>query len=194
MAASACGHTNISSHDRPASDFHRLGESLLGSGHSVAAIRRVRARPAVFGRHSEADDRLPYIPVAPVAHTRRPAAGHCARHQLRPKGQHATSAASGRLPTTKTSSLACSSCEEPWHRLLSLRCRGITKMPATYDAWLRRAELTEKQLQKAGFGVARIWIRPVPFAAWCKERNVAPDQSARLTFAGDAVRDLPAWC
>jgi len=62
------------------------------------------------------------------------------------------------------------------------------------DAWLRRAELTEKQLQKAGFGVARIWIRPVPFAAWCEGRNVAPDQSARLTFAGDAVRDLPAWC
>ena len=24
------------------------------------------------------------------------------------------------------------------------------KLPATYDAWLKRAELTEKQLQKAG--------------------------------------------
>jgi hypothetical protein len=59
----ACGHTHISSHDRPASDFHRLGESLLGSGHSVAAIRRVRARPAVFGRHSEANDRLPTFPA-----------------------------------------------------------------------------------------------------------------------------------
>jgi hypothetical protein len=67
-------------------------------------------------------------------------------------------------------------------------------MAATYDAWLKRAELTEKQLQQAGFGVARIWIRPVPFAAWCKERNVAPDQSARLTFASDAIRDLSAWC
>ena len=62
------------------------------------------------------------------------------------------------------------------------------KLPATYDAWLKRAERTESQLQKAGFGVARIWIRPVPFAAWCKERNVTPDQAARVTFANEAAR------
>jgi hypothetical protein len=66
------------------------------------------------------------------------------------------------------------------------------KLPATYDAWLKRAEGIERQFRKAGFAVARIWIRPVAFAAWCKERNAAPDQSARLTFAGDAVRDRPA--
>jgi hypothetical protein len=66
------------------------------------------------------------------------------------------------------------------------------KLPATYDAWLRRAERSESQLRKAGFDVARIWIRPVPFAAWCKERNVSPDQRARLTFANEAARDLPA--
>ena len=62
------------------------------------------------------------------------------------------------------------------------------KLPATYDAWLERAERTESQLQKAGFGVARIWIRPRPFAAWCKERNVSPGQAARLTFANEAAR------
>jgi hypothetical protein len=62
------------------------------------------------------------------------------------------------------------------------------RLPATYDGWLKRAERTEKQFQKAGFGVARIWIRPRPFAAWCKERNVAPDQSARLTFANEVAR------
>ena len=39
------------------------------------------------------------------------------------------------------------------------------KLPATYDAWLKRAERTESQLQKAGFGVAGIWVRPAPFAA-----------------------------
>ena len=39
---------------------------------------------------------------------------------------------------------------------------------------------------KAGF--ARIWIRPVAFAAWCKERNVSPDQGARLTFVNEATR------
>jgi hypothetical protein len=66
--------------------------------------------------------------------------------------------------------------------------RDPDKLPTTYDAWLDRAERVERQFQKAGFAVARIWIRPVPFAAWCKERNVSPDQRARLTFANEAAR------
>jgi len=66
------------------------------------------------------------------------------------------------------------------------------KLPATYDAWLNRAEGIERQFQSAGFGVARIWIRPISFAAWCKERNVAPDQAARLTFVNEAAWSLPA--
>ncbi len=60
-------------------------------------------------------------------------------------------------------------------------------LPATYDAWLKRAERTESQMQKAGFGVPRIWIRPTAFAAWCKERNVSPNQAARLTFVNCAA-------
>ena len=66
------------------------------------------------------------------------------------------------------------------------------KLPATYDAWLERAEGVERQFKRAGFGVARIWIRPVPFAAWCRERNISPDQRARLTFANEAARSLSA--
>ena len=66
------------------------------------------------------------------------------------------------------------------------------KLPVTYDAWLTRTEQTESQLQKAGFAVARIWIRPVPFAAWCRERNVSPDQWARLTFVSEKARRLSA--
>ena len=66
------------------------------------------------------------------------------------------------------------------------------KFPTTYDAWLERAEQVERQFQKAGFGVARIWIRPVPFAAWCKERNVTLDQAARLTFVNAAARGCAA--
>jgi hypothetical protein len=65
-------------------------------------------------------------------------------------------------------------------------------LPATYDAWLKRAERTESQMQKAGFGVVRIWIRPIAFAAWCKQRNVSLDQRARLTFANEAARSLSA--
>jgi hypothetical protein len=63
-------------------------------------------------------------------------------------------------------------------------------LPATYDAWLKRAEHTESQMQKAGLGVVRIWIRPNAFTVWCKKRSVSPNQMARLTFANEAARDL----
>ena len=66
------------------------------------------------------------------------------------------------------------------------------RLPATYDAWLNRAEGIERQFQSAGFGVAKIWIRPIPFAACCKERNISPDQAARLTFVNEAARHPPA--
>jgi hypothetical protein len=66
------------------------------------------------------------------------------------------------------------------------------KLPATYDAWLQRAQQVESQLKRAGLGVARIWIRPGPFAAWCKERNVSLNQAARLTFANETARSFPA--
>jgi len=62
------------------------------------------------------------------------------------------------------------------------------KLPATYEAWLQRAEHVENQLQRAGLAVARVRIRPVPFAAWCKERGILPDQAARLTFANETAR------
>ena len=66
------------------------------------------------------------------------------------------------------------------------------KLPPTYDAWLARAEGVERQLKRAGFGVARIWVRPAPFAAWRKERDVSPDQAARLTFVNEAARHPPS--
>jgi hypothetical protein len=64
------------------------------------------------------------------------------------------------------------------------------KLPTTYDAWLERAERIEWQFQKAGFVVSKTWIRPIPFAAWCDERNISPDRVARLIFVNEAVRDL----
>ena len=61
-------------------------------------------------------------------------------------------------------------------------------MPPTFDAWLEHAETVEKQLAEAGFVVARVWIRPTTFTAWCEERNASPDQRARLTFANEFAR------
>ena len=63
------------------------------------------------------------------------------------------------------------------------------KLPTTFDAWLEHAKQVEKQFQAAGFAVVRIRIRPASFAAWCNERNVLPDQHARLSFANDAARE-----
>lgn len=61
-------------------------------------------------------------------------------------------------------------------------------MPPTFDAWLEHAERVEKRLAEAGFAVARVWIRPAPFAAWCRAHNASPDQRARLTFANEFAR------
>jgi hypothetical protein len=66
------------------------------------------------------------------------------------------------------------------------------KLPPTYNAWLERAEGIERQFKRAGFGVVRICIHPTAFAAWCKARNVSPDQAARLIFANEAARNLSA--
>ena len=64
------------------------------------------------------------------------------------------------------------------------------KLTTTYDAWLEGAEGIEQQFQSAGCKIAKIWIRPILFAAWCDERNISPDQVARLIFVNEAVRDL----
>jgi hypothetical protein len=58
----------------------------------------------------------------------------------------------------------------------------------TFEEWLELALLAERRLQREGLAVARIVIRPVPFAAWCKERNLIPDQRTRLTFSNEAAR------
>ena len=68
----------------------------------------------------------------------------------------------------------------------------LDKLPATYDEWLQRAEQVEKQLHRVGLAVARIRICPAPFAACCRERNISPDQTARLTFANESARHLAA--
>jgi hypothetical protein len=58
----------------------------------------------------------------------------------------------------------------PWYSradyptLLRLFC-DPDKLPATYDAWLERADQVEKQLQRVELAVARIRICPFPFAA-----------------------------
>jgi hypothetical protein len=62
------------------------------------------------------------------------------------------------------------------------------KLPTTYDAWLERAERIEREFQKAGFGISKTWIRPIPFATWCDEQTIPPDSAP--DFCEEAVQDL----
>ena len=81
----------------------------------------------------------------------------------------------------------------PWFRradypALSSLFIDSEKLPETFDVWLRRAEAVEQQSRKAGFTVARILIEPAPFAVWCKERRVSPDQRARFAYVHEVSR------
>ena len=83
----------------------------------------------------------------------------------------------------------------PWYRrrdyaALSKLFSDPQNLPKTFGEWLELALLAERRFQRDGLAVARILIRPVPFAAWCKERNLIPDQRTRLTFANEAARHL----
>jgi hypothetical protein len=80
----------------------------------------------------------------------------------------------------------------PWYALgdypaLLKLFKDPDKLPATYDAWLLRAEQVEKQLQRAGLTVARIRIRPVQGAEYFAQSSGAPD-SRKI----ESARNLPA--
>ena len=68
------------------------------------------------------------------------------------------------------------------------------KLPATYGAWLERAEGVELQFKRAGFSVARIWVRPAPFATWCKgaERFSRSGGAPDFRKRGRATSAFPA--
>ena len=81
----------------------------------------------------------------------------------------------------------------PWYRwrdyaALPKLFSDPENLPKTFEEWLELALLAERRFQREGLAVARIVIRPVPFAAWCNERNLIPNQRARLTFTNEAAR------
>lgn len=81
----------------------------------------------------------------------------------------------------------------PWYRrsdyaaLLAL-FTDPDKLPVTFEEWLTRAESVEERLRSAGLAVIRVWIRPGPFEAWCRQHRLPPDQRARLMFANEVAR------
>ena len=60
-------------------------------------------------------------------------------------------------------------------------------MAAAYEVWLASAQNNEQVAKDAGLTVVRVAIDPDEFAAWCAERDLALDSSARMRFASETV-------
>jgi hypothetical protein len=93
--------------------------------------------------------------------------------------------------------------EEPWRKeprssqfpgtaaVTTRPCRSCSVIPKICQRLSRNGwslPCLPKGDSREGLAVARIVTRPVPFAAWCKERNLIPDQRTRLTFSNEAAR------
>ncbi len=72
--------------------------------------------------------------------------------------------------------------KEDWDGLMKL-FPDSHLLPKTYDDWLVRAEEMQKKVEKAGDIVIKVFIDPVNFPAWCKERGKQPDMEARTQLA-----------
>jgi hypothetical protein len=58
----------------------------------------------------------------------------------------------------------------------------------SYDDWLAQAESTFRQLESQGLIVEKVYMHPVVFADWCRERGLRPDADARSRFASEIAR------
>lgn len=61
------------------------------------------------------------------------------------------------------------------------------KLPATFDEWLQAAEELERNLERAGHIVERVYIDPDAFAEWCRLRRLDIDSQARMRFSNEVV-------
>lgn len=61
----------------------------------------------------------------------------------------------------------------------------------SYDQWLMAAENNARVAQEAGIEVVRVTVTSEGFAAWCAERGLEPDGSARMRRAQEAAAAGP---
>jgi hypothetical protein len=78
----------------------------------------------------------------------------------------------------------------PWYRAEDYaRLREVVSDPHTmasaFDAWHASALNNEQVAKDAGLTVIRVVVDPAHFAAWCNERHLACDGSARMRFASE---------
>lgn len=83
----------------------------------------------------------------------------------------------------------------PWFRRedysdLKRMMEGGSTWAATYDEWLRAAEVQEKQIRDSGAYVERVMVEPWEFEVWCAAMGLAMNEAARLQFAAENATHL----
>lgn len=72
--------------------------------------------------------------------------------------------------------------EENWDSLMELFTDSHL-LPKSYNDWLARAEDMIKKVEGSGDVVMKVFIDPVTFPAWCKEKGKEMDMNARTELA-----------
>jgi hypothetical protein len=57
----------------------------------------------------------------------------------------------------------------------------------SYEEWRKRAEEAERELQRDGYVVERVYIDPDTFPEWCSKEGFRTDREGRGKFAAEAV-------
>lgn len=72
--------------------------------------------------------------------------------------------------------------EEDWDALMKLFTDSHL-LPKSYAEWLPRAEEMVKKVEAGGDIVMKVFIDPITFPAWCKEKGKEMDMNARTELA-----------
>lgn len=72
--------------------------------------------------------------------------------------------------------------EEDWETLLGLFV-DTELLPKSYSDWSERAEAKKAEVEAAGHQVIKVFIDPVTFPEWCKEKNMEMNSEARAQLA-----------
>ena len=78
---------------------------------------------------------------------------------------------------------------EDYSRLLQL-FSDAKNLPATYEDWLKRAELGEQKFSKDGMRVVRVIVDPEEFTRWCESLGCDFDSKARIRFVNERVANI----
>jgi len=57
------------------------------------------------------------------------------------------------------------------------------RLPASYDAWLAKAEQVIQNVEREGGIAVKAHLDPDAFPAWCRERGLNVDARARMQYA-----------